>query len=318
MSDISAGAAASAPAPSSTPSEAGAPEGAEFDAFDAGAEGEIEAEALPEPVTKSPPPSSKKKFQLKVDGRDEDFELDLANEEEIRKHLQFSKAAQKRMQESAEMRKGVNELLEALRTDPIKVLTDPRLQIPEDVRRQLAESIISEEMEELTKSPEQKEKEKLQREYERLKAEVETEKKARSDAEFARLQEQQAVQLDKEMSEAIESSGLPKNARTVRYMAEALMFCLQNDLDLSAKDLVPYVKKQTLGEFKEMISSLSDDDFEDWLGKDQISRLRKRNIQRAKAGTTAAAIKPTGANTPKSDTKQEKISFKDFMKGLGK
>lgn len=264
-----------------------------------------------------PPKSTKKSYKVKVDGREESLDFDPSNEEDVIKHLQMSKAASKRMQESAEMRKGVQELIEALRTNPLQVLSDPRLQIPDEVRKKLAESIINNEIEELQKSPEQKEKERLQKEYERLKAEVETEKKARETAEFQYLQEQQAVSLDNEISSAIETSGLPKTARTVRYFAEAMKFCLEKGLDLSAKDLMPYIKKQTLSEFKEMISSLPDEEFENWLGKDQISRLRTRRMKTA-TQNPASNIKATGADVQaKNEKPKEKVRFNDFMRGLG-
>lgn len=277
----------------------------------------IETPIVPAPEKKAPA-STKKKYELQIDGKKESLELDLGNDEEVKKHLQMSKAGSKRMQEFAEMKRGVQELVTLLQTDPLKVLADPRLQISDEIRKKLAESIMNDELADMAKTPEQREKEKLQKDYERLKSEMETEKKARADAEFSRLQEQHAVQLDTDITSAIESSGLPKNARTVRYMAEALMFCLQNNIDLSPKDIVPYVKKQTLSEFKEMISSLPDEDFENWLGKDQISRIRKRSIQRSKAPTDPSNIKPTGADVKKEATAKEKVPMKDFIKSLGK
>lgn len=268
------------------------------------------------PAKVETPKSSKKSYKVKVDGQEQSVDFDSSNEEELIKHLQMSKAASKRMQESAEMKRGVQELIEALRTNPLKVLSDPRLQIPDDVRKKLAESIINNEIEELQKTPEQKEKEKLQKEYERLKAEVETEKKARESAEFQRMQEQQAVSLDTEISSAIEQSGMPKTARTVRYFAEAMKFCLDKGLDLSAKDLMPYIKKQTLSEFKEMIGGLPDEEFENWLGKDQISRLRTRRIKKS-TENPSTNIKATGAEASKSEKPKDKVRFNDFMRGLG-
>jgi hypothetical protein len=263
--------------------------------------------------------SNKRTYNLKVDGNIEKYDLDLDNEEEVMKHLQLSKAASKRMQESAELKKGVQEFIEALRADPGKVLSDPRLNISPEARQKLAEAIINKDIEEMNKTPEQKEKERVQKEYETLKAQYEEEKKARADADFNRLQQEQSVQLDGDISSAIESGGLPKTARTVRFMAEAMMLCLQNNIDLTAKELVPYVKKQTLSEFKEMISSLPDEEFENWLGKDQISRIRKRSIQRAKAPGNPADIKATAAaNVNKGQEKKEKIPMRDFMKKLGK
>lgn len=257
----------------------------------------------------------KKKYKIKVDSREEEVELDLGNEEEIKKHLQLSKAAQKRMQQYAEYEKGVKGLFEALRTDPLKVLSDPRLGIPEEARKKMAEAIINNEIEELQKTPEQREKEKIQREYEALKKQHENEKKAREEAEFRRMQEAAAVQLDNDISQAIEQAKLPKTSRTVKQMAEAMMFCLENGLDLSAKDLVPMIKNQTLSDFREIISSLPDEEFEDWLGKDQIGRIRKRNLQRIKqVAQGPSQVKPTGNDVKKKESEPEKkIPMKEFF-----
>jgi len=110
-----------------------------------------------------------------------------------------------------------------------------------------------------------------------------------------------------------------KNARTVRYFAEALMFCVQNNLDLSAADLIPYVKKQATSEFREIIGSMDDDGFENFLGKDQISRLRKRNLQRLKAGNPNAIKNTAAANASKKEPEPaKKENLKDFLGKLGK
>lgn len=263
--------------------------------------------------------AAKKKYNLKVDGKEESFEFDPSNEEELIKHLQMSKVSQKRMQRTAELEKGVAELVQMLQTSPEKVLSDPRLNIPAETKRKLAEAIMNNELEEMAKSPEQKEKEKLMREYDDLKKQVETERKAREDAELRAATEQQAVALDNDISTAIEKSGLPKNARTVRYFAEGLMFAIQNGLDIKAEDLIPSVKKQALNEFKELISLMPDEEFENFLGKDQISRIRKRSIAKAKAAITnpASDIKSTGAEVKQDTPEGKKVGMRDFLKSLG-
>jgi len=270
------------------------------------------------PKAPQAPQSSKKKYNLKIDGREEAIEFDPANEEEVRKHLQMSRVAQKRMQQFSEYENNVKDLFELLKNDPIKVLSDPRLGIDEATRRKMAEMIINNEIEELQKTPEQREKERMQREYETLKKQHEEEKAAREQAEQTRLTQQYAQQLDVEITDAIEKSGLPKTARTVKYFAEALMFCVQNNIDLSPKDLAPLIKKQTLGDFREIIGSLPDDSLEDFIGKDTASRLRKRSIARIKQVAPAAdQVKDTGAADRKPAEPAKRVSAKDFFRGLG-
>lgn len=311
MSDtpVAAPAAPAAPAASSDPALAAS-----------AAQAAQSAQQIQAAKISSVPASTRKKYNLKVDGREEAFDFDPSDEAELIKHLQMSKAATKRMQETSELRQGVAELIQALQTDPAKVLADPRLNIPPEMKRKLAEAIMNNELEEMAKSPEQKEKERLQKEYENLKKQVEEEKKGREAAELRALTEQQAVHLDQSISSAIEKSGLPKNARTVRYFAEGLMFAVQNNLNLSAEDLIPTVKKQALAEFKELVTLMPDEEFESFLGKDQISRIRKRSIAKAKAAAAnpATDIKSVGATTKQESTSSDKRqNMKDFLRGLG-
>lgn len=253
-----------------------------------------------------------KKYKVKVDGSEEEL-----TEDELVKHAQLGKAAQKRMQEAAEYRKQVNSFVDALRSDPMKVLSNPNLGIPADQLKKFAEQIINNEIEEMQKTPEQKEKEKLQKELQDLKAQAENDKKARDTAEFQRLQEQAAVQLDTSITEALEGSDLPKSPYTVKKMAEYMMLALQNDIDLSPKDLLPLIRKQVTSEIREMFGKMPEEALEEFLGKDNLSRLRKRNVQKAKAAQleTANGIKATSEGTKnKSKEETKKIPFKDFFK----
>jgi hypothetical protein len=268
------------------------------------------------------PVSTRKTYNIKVDGEEIPVDFDPSNEEEVRKHLQMSRASQKRMQQFSEYEKGVRGLFDQLQKDPLKVLGDPRLGISQETRKKLAEQLINNEIEEMQKSPEVREKERLQREYEELKKQHEQEKTGREKAEFARLQEQAMVQLDVDISAAIEGANLPKTARTVKYMAEALMLCLQNGLDLNAKDVLPYVQSQILGDFREIIGSLPDEGLEEWLGKDQINRIRKRTLQKLKTAATAnTQVKSTAQGSSRDaavKADQKKVPMKDFFKNLGK
>ena len=281
--------------------------------------GTTPASANAAPKAPAAPVSSKKKYNLKIDGREEAIEFDPANEEEVKKHLQMSRVAQKRMQQFSEYENNVKGLFELLKNDPIKVLSDPRLGIDDATRKKMAEMIINNEIEELQKTPEQREKERMTREYETLKRQHEEEKAARAQAEQARLQTQYAQQLDVEISDAIEKSGLPKTSRTVKYFAEALMFCVQNNIDLSPKDLAPLIKRQTLGDFREIIGSLPDDSLEDFIGKDTASRLRKRSIAKIKqVAGNAQQVRDTGAASRPAAEPAAKVSAKSFFSSLGK
>jgi hypothetical protein len=280
------------------------------------------AEAKKDPAAEAKK-SNKKKIPIKVDSQVEEVEIDLDNEEELRKQLQLARVAQKRMQQFSEYEKGVKGLLETLKTDPLKVLADPRLGIPIDVQRKMADAIINNEIEEMSKSPEQKEAEKRQKEYEQLKKELEDTKKKQEQERFQMMQAQAAKEFDVEISSAIEKAGLPKNARTVKYLADAMLLCYDNKIDMTFEELVPYVRKEIMGDFRDLIGALPDEEFEDWLGKDQVGRLRKRSLAKLKSAATAAPVaeqvKPTGDAERKQvedKSAKSKIPLRDFLKGL--
>jgi hypothetical protein len=291
--------------------DVGAPVGAKADKKESAPdtkEAKKEIEAKKEEIK-----NLKKKYALTVDGKSEDLELDLGNDEEVKKYLQKAKAADKRFQEAAEVRKAAMEFIEQLRKNPKRVLSDPNIGI--DVKK-FAEEILNEEIQEMEKSPEQREREKLQRELDELRQQAKDKEEAAKKAEFERMQADQERFLETEISSALDIGGLPKTPRTVKAMAEMMMIALENNIDLSPKDIAPIVKNTTLSEFKDIVSSLSDDQLEDFLGKEVIGRLRKKSVAKAKAVPTAAAIKPTGVQPKKDESpnkKNEKIPYRKFF-----
>lgn len=255
----------------------------------------------------------KKKYALTVNGKDEEFELDLGNDEEIKKHLQKSKASDQKFQEAAEVRKAAMEFIQQLKSNPKRVLADPSIGI--DIRK-FAEDILNEEIKEMEKSPEQREKEKLIRELEDLKAKDKEREESTNKANFERMQMEQERILETEITAALDIGGMPKTPRTVKAMAEMMMVALENGIDLSPRDIAPLVKNTTLSEFKEVVDSLTDDQLEDFLGKEVIGRLRKKNIAKSKAISTSSAIKSVGNSgkpAEKESTPAKKIPLRQFF-----
>lgn len=288
----------------------GAPVGAKTPAAETPAVTEAKKETA---AVKEEIKNLKKKFALTVDGKNEDYELDLGNDEEIKKHLQKSKAADKRFQEAAEVRKAAMDFIEQLRKNPRKVLADPNIGI--DVRK-FAEEILNDEIKEMEKSPEQRERDNLKRELEELKNQAKEKEESSQKANFERMQVEQERILESEISSALDVGGLPKTPRTVKAMAEMMMIALENGIDLSAQDIAPIIKNTNLTEFKEMVNSLSDDQLEDFLGKEVLGRLRRKNIAKAKPVQTANSIKSTGTASKKEESNKssgKKISYRDFF-----
>lgn len=276
---------------------------------------ELEAKAAAaNPAQKKAIEKQLKKFKLKIDGVEEDFELDLSNEEEVKNHLQKSRASSKRMQEAADLRKSAEQFIDMLKKNPRKVLSDPNIGV--DLKN-LAKEIIDGELEDAAKTPEQREKEQLQRELEEIKDKYKKEEETRKERDFKRLQAEQEEKIQSNIESALKDGGLPKSPYTVRKMAELMILALENGKNLEPKDLVPMLRKQMNSDIKELFSASNDDVLEELLGKDNITRLRKKNVAKVQkqVAQTAGAVKSTGGAAPAAPAATQKISMRDFLKG---
>lgn len=305
MSDTTGAASAA-----SQPATAGAEATTEAD-IDTG-EGLAEEAASKNPEAAK---SLKKLFKLKVDGEEFDEEIDLSDEEAIKKHLQFSKVAQKRMGETAQVQKDMQELLKVLKSTPDAVLAELGVNVED-----FATQVLNKKLEDMQKSPEQKELEKLRQDAK--KAQEETEKlKAEKDQEsMLRMQEKARQEFDDELTTALENEpDLPKNSYVVKRVADLMIYALENNIKAGVKDIIPIVKREIHGEWYEMFSKMPEDVLERVVGKDNIGRVRKALIKKQKeAAPTANNVMQTGTSEQNANSKpKEKIKISDFIKGLG-
>lgn len=296
------------------PSESAAPEPVD-EVVEENVEEGAELEAAAEPVEPKveEKKANKRKFKLKVDGRDFEEEVDLDNDEYLTKQLQLAKASQKRMSEFSQLQKEVGQFLADLKKNPRKVLSDPRIGL--DVK-QLAAEIIEEEISNSQKSPEQIEKEKLEMRLRELEDERKTEKEESRKQEFDRIQQQEFERYDTMMTKTLEKSDLPKSPYIIKKMADYMLMGLNQGLDVTPEDVLPLVREEMQNDLKEMFAVMPEDVIESIIGKDVISRLRKKNIAKAKAAPPQplkSQLKDSGQKTDKSEDKSPKQSYKDFF-----
>lgn len=273
-----------------------------------------ETEAAPAPTKAEQKAIEKqlKKYKGKVDGKEYEEEIDLNDDAAIGKHIQMSRAASKKMQEAAEMRKAAEDFITLLKTDPKRVLSDPNIGVD---LKQLAQDVINAEIENASKSPEQLEKEKLQKELADIKAKIEDDEKKRKSSELQRLQQEQQEKIETNIESALKGSNLPKTPYTVRKMAEMMLIALQNNVDLSPTDLVPLIDKQMKVDIKELFGAASDDILEELVGKDRISKMRKKKVAQVQqqVAQTANQVKATGNRSEAKPAEQKKIKLKDWL-----
>jgi hypothetical protein len=304
---------ASAEAPSAESSET---EGSQVDAATSTAA--IEADPTLTKAEKVAAKKTLKQLKLKVDGKEytEDLPFEIPEEasEYMAKQLQLAKAAQKRMNEKATLQKDVDAFLDVLRKDPRKVLSDPNINVD---LKQLARTIIEEDIENAKKSPEQLELERAQRELQVLKEEREREVQEFRKQEFERAQKQAYEQYEVQVDRALEKSHLPKSPYVVKKMAEYMYIGLNKGVDLSPEEVLPLVEQEISEDIKSMFAVMPEDVIEAIIGKDVLSKMRKKRVAQAKAAppATASQVKDTGkADKPAAKAKDEKkMSIKDFL-----
>ena len=317
MSDASQAApAASTPAPA----EASAPaENNEIKADYEASETEesTEQEEGQEELTKEEKKeiARKKKYQLKVNGKAKDIELDLDNDTEVQKYLQKAMAADEKFQEAAYLRKNVEALIIELRTNPLAILQHPELGI--DVK-QLAEQVMNRELEEMSKTPEQKRLEEMERklkEYEEEKKRLEEEK---LQEQQARLEEMANQQLDDQISDALAKTSLPKSTYTIKRIADVMIEAVNAGYtDVTVEEIMPIVESRIQSELHEMFETSPDEVFEKLVNKKRLDNYRKAKVQKAKSKpvVTAKQIQDTGESS-KTQKKQEpsELRIKDLFK----
>lgn len=283
---------------------------------DASPEAAIEAAQKAGDLTKAQAQELKRKFKLKVDGVEEDLELDLNNEEELKKHLQKARAFDKRVKEYAGFKSQVDALFEQLQNDPEAVLEKLGMNVDEMAEKRLARKI-----EEMKKTPEQIEREKMEKELEDLRKEKKRIEDEKQKAELERARDEQAQQIENDISSALEDSKsvLPKNNPIVlQRIAQTMLLAMQNGYaDVTAKDVIPLVEKQWKEELNNLFNVLPEDTLEMLVGKANMDRYRKKKVaNRPKVNTTTTKqiVQDTGAKKSDDETPKPKKRMRDFFR----
>lgn len=257
-----------------------------------------------------------KKIKFQVDGEEYEEEFDPNDEEYLKEQLQFAKVARKRMQEKALIEKDVLKFLDDVKKNPKKALSDPAIGL--DLKK-FAVQIMEEEIENSKKTPEQLALEKAQEELRQLKELKEQEDANRKAADFERIREQEFERYDILMTQALEKNNFPKNPAVIKRMADYMLTGLNAGKDVSPEDIVPLIREDLKNDYKDILNSMPDDDsLEEFIGKEFVDRIRRKNIAKAKKASGNPAIK-AGAKTNSTGTKEDKPkeekkqNFKSFF-----
>lgn len=267
-------------------------------------------DAIEDGATEEEVKSMIEEFQLKVNGKTINKRIDLSDKNELQRQLQLAAAGQQSMQEKAEMEKAIRAEYEKLLKDPARFLQENGVD-PRDFSEKYIEQLI----EENQKSPEQLEKEKYMRELEEARKEADRLKKEKEEAEFQRMQEQAALQLDEEISDALDSvTSLPKSPYVVKRFADTMLWAMENGYpNASAQDIAPIVENELMGEFNDLFDSLPEEAFTKVIGKKNLDKLRKKRVA---AATKKPKIQEVIKKSPSDKKPKKPVKMKDFFRKL--
>lgn len=225
----------------------------------------------PEPV-QADAPKTPEYVEIKVNGQ-----VRKLTPEQLRAFASKGMGADEKFEEAARIRKEREQFEDMLERNP-RMFIEKKLgkdKANKMYQEALYEAIMAERM-----TPEQRQMLEEKKALELEKHEIENWKKDQEKSQLENMEKHYLAEYDKSISSAIASSGLPKTARTVRRMTELMLKNLDNEIDLSADDVVQLVKEDYIKEFQEMFGSAEGDAIAEIFGDGPYQKLRKRDLAR--------------------------------------
>jgi hypothetical protein len=254
----------------------------------------------------SAPPS---RFRVPVDG--EELEVDL---EELKRGYSHGRAASKRMQEAAAIRKQEEARKERASKGDFSWLQEygvPKNDVLKWAEKELLELIEFEALPEPEKNyrTEKQKREALEKQLEELSA------KERAQVE-QQIADKAFSEIDDEIAKALESYKGKKTPRLIRRVAEAMYANLEkNQEPLPSTKALERAKAGLSEDIQEYLNTSTPQDVIKLFSKEQMAALRKHFVAEAQEGnpfTRQVSAKPGTAQS----TRTKPVSTDDFFKKL--
>lgn len=249
VSSSPAPAAPSAPSASSSPSAPSAPASkGPATASAPGTAAGVDAKSVDpvaSPQTSAPQAPAKQRFKLKVD--QEEFEAEYTPEQ-LQTELQMARAARKRMQEAADIRKKWVQIQEMAKKDPDAVLRE--LAGIEDTDAWKLKAVEQKWKKDLMPEHERKLAD-LQAAHDKMQRELEAERSQRQQEWQAREQAKLEAQLEADFKAAFEAAQLPFEGEYLERFGKLALEALEYGVELTPAQMAAEVKAQLAAEEKQ-------------------------------------------------------------------
>jgi hypothetical protein len=209
-------------------------------------------------------------------------QLEKASRSRFDESARIKSEAEKKMKEYEEL--DPDEFLKRRGFDPIEY----------------AEKKLQALLEDMEKSPEQKELEQLRK----MKAEKDAEEKKRKETEErAQLtrQEQEEIQKYQEefeasMVKAFEASNLPRHPFFIAQAAAIMGEAANKGIDLTPEESISLIKKRSSALIPSLLEQLDDESFETMLGKKNLERVRQKLLSKVQTSEKKLATNQKSAD----------------------
>jgi len=261
-------------------------------------------------------------LKLKINGEEVEEKINLKDKDYLTKQFQLARAGQKAMQERSEYEKvarqresQLEQLINVLKENPASVLEELGYNVEE-----LAEEVLREKVERMKRDPKELEIEELQSKLQEAIKREEQIKKAQEEKERELLQDKYAQEYQKDLIEAIDSSGLRNNPAIVSRAIQYMSIALKNEVNLSFKDIMPIVKSEIESDIEALLGKMPDEVVEKILKSDRIDSLYKKRREKLKPKEEKKVPPPSMSGILDSGIQSQevrkKIPVKDFFKNL--
>lgn len=281
-------------------------------------EGEIE-EAIENGASEKEVQDMIRKFNIKVDGKEQEVEIDLSDEEAIIKELQLARMGQKRAQEKSELENATAQFLKDMRANPFKALKqlDPEFDEMSYVNEFVEKLIKENEM-----SPEEKEQARIKEEYEQLKAEKERFEKEAKERKQQEEVQQILSQIKSEIEEVLKADeDLNVNDKAISMIASEMDRAWKShQVDLKPQQALDIVKKRLQKEYEDSTNMFkSTDSMKKYMGNNLLEKLREDRAKIAEKQQQVKSAKVQASSQKQVQSAPEKkISLSDIISGRAK
>jgi hypothetical protein len=228
-----------------------------------------------------------RKRKLKVFGKEEEVDLGSLSDDDLVRALQKGKAADRVMQDAAELRRQWQEAVEHIKKDPFSALKNEVFGV--DLEK-LAEERLAQKYQEMTMPEQERKMLQLQRELEAVKQREAQQKTQQETVARKQFEDAVAKQTEDQFVKALTEHDLPVSRETIYMMAEVAKVNLDHGIELDERQLAAEVRHRLTGMHQHVTKSLKGEQLIKYLGDDIVKEILAYSVEQAKAKR-----RPTGA-----------------------